>query len=144
MKITRTKLRNLNQTVRQMKRLAYVYRDDVAQYATWSIQRFYNLIRSIPYRKDPDNKEVIKRPWYTLKRIGPGGDCDDKAIVIMAWAHVNNIRARFVAVGIYSRKGLHHIITELYYNGNWIHVDPTYSYNTLGRPLYRYVKRKVF
>ena len=127
-----------------MVRLSRTYCMDVAPYATMSLPEFYDFLKNIPYRADPRGTELVKRPFYTLNRIGKGGDCDCKTIVMLAWARLNKIPARIVTASKNKKKGLHHVYPELYYMGNWCVVDATYPRNTLGRQLFREARRRVF
>lgn len=138
-----TPLVDVRQTSREMYRMAFAWKEDMAPYASYSMPEVFNLLKNIPFRADPDGKEVLQRPWYTLHGYGLGGDCDDKAIAAGAWAHLNRIPFRFVAVARVGAKDLHHVHTEFKINGSWIIFDPTYAYNVLGRPLGAYSKRVV-
>lgn len=137
--LRRTKLKNVKYTGSLMKRLSMRYRSDVDPYMSMSLMQFYDLVKNIPYRPDPPGNEYLQRPYYTLTQTGGGGDCDDKSIVLGAYLANARIPFRFVAVGAQER--LHHVITEAFVDGKWLHLDPTYSYNTFGQPLYRYKKR---
>jgi transglutaminase-like putative cysteine protease len=134
-------LRDVADTGREMYRMAKAWKQDMAPYATMSASQVFNLLRSIPYRPDPPDVEFLQRPRYTLSMSGAGGDCDDKAIASGAWAHLNGIPFRFVAVSRYSDRPLHHVFTEMYIGNSWIAFDPTYSFNVLGRPMCEYPQR---
>src|SRR4051812_30253481 len=79
-------LKNISETGREMVRLSVAFRDDMAAYATASIPEVFGLLQRLPYRNDPEGVEFLQRPYYTLNGIGSGGDCDDKAICVGAWA----------------------------------------------------------
>lgn len=135
-------LRDVQDTGREMYRMASAWKQDMAPYATLALSQVFNLLKSIPYRPDPPDEEFLQRPRYTLTRTGAGGDCDDKAIASGAWAHLNGIPFRFVAVSRYPRPALlHHVYTEMYIGQRWIAFDPTYSFNVLGRPMCEYPQR---
>lgn len=136
MKITVTPLNNINQTLTEMKRIARQYAADMAPYASLNLSEIHELVKNIPYRKDPPGVETVKRPYYTLHRLGPGGDCDDKAVVIAAWALLNKFPVKFVCSGRWAKKPLHHVYAQVYINGSWIKVDATYNFNVLGRSLF--------
>lgn len=144
MKITTTRLRSLEQTIDVIRRLATQYAEDLAPYATWPLSKIYNHVRNLRYERDPAGNELVKRPFYTLNGIGAGGDCDDKTVVLLAWAKLNQVPARIVVSGRSEKKPLHHVYPELYYMGNWVPVDGTYPHNSLGRRLFLEKKRKVF
>lgn len=122
-----------------MHELVRKYYTDMAPYASNTLYEIYNLIKNIPFRFDPPNMEVLKRPYYTMNQIGPGGDCDDKSIALASWAVLNDIPYRFIGVGRkkpgqkpWQKILLSHVYTELYINGTWIPADVTYAFNTLG------------
>ncbi len=138
---------NLQQTATEMYRLASAWRDDMAPYASMSPQELFDFLKDIPFNADPDDEtgegmEFLQRSYYTVTQSGPGGDCDDKAICVGAWANLRNIPFRFVAVSR-SDEPLHHVLTELYIQGVWWNFDPTYAFNVLGRPDIAYPQRQI-
>ena len=137
------KLKNVRYTGRLMKRLSLRYRNDVAPFLHLSLAQFYNYVKKIPYTPDPKGNEYLQRPYHTLARNGGGGDCDDKSILLGAYLANYRIPFRFVAVGKSKTRPFHHVITEAYINKQWVHLDPTYTYNTFAEPLYNYQKRLV-
>lgn len=56
-------------------------------------------------------------------------NCDCKAIALAAWARLNNIAYRFVAIRRPGRAALHHVAVELFLKNKWIFFDPTYRFN---------------
>lgn len=116
-----------------MRQVVERYYLDMAPFASLSLPAIFEIIKRLPYRPDPDNLETLMRPSYTMRMVGTGGDCDDKAIALAAWARLHKIPYRFVAIRRHGRKNLHHVATELYIKGSWIFCDPTYSFGTLGR-----------
>ena len=138
-----TPLYDVQQTAQEMYRMAVAWREDMAPYASYSLQELFDFLKAIPFNADPEEKEVLQRPWYTVNRIGIGGDCDDKAIAAAAWASLNGYPFRFVATAKAPKKELHHVHAEFMINGVWVIFDPTYAYNVLGRPLGVISKRLV-
>jgi hypothetical protein len=140
-KTTITNLTNLKQTGRQMRRLAYQYRNDMALYRNYSLPDVFNILKNLPYIKEPPDLEIVKRPKYTLAK---GGDCDCKAVCLMAYCHLKGIKFKIIALG--QEKMLHHVALLLYISGNgngrgvWIFADPTYKVNQLGRSNHIYQK----
>jgi transglutaminase-like putative cysteine protease len=119
-----------------MVRLASRYFQDVASFAGMTPNSFFDYVKKIPYNRDPHQTEFLQRPYYTIAGNRPGGDCDDKAIVSGAYAVCNNIPFRFKAMGRYNDKPLHHVATDLFLNGNWVHFDPTYVDQVFGKYLF--------
>lgn len=116
---------------------------DMLPYASMTLPEVFNFIKSIPFRDDPADEEVLQRPYYTINGLGRGGDCDDKAIALASWAYLHGIPYRFVAVRRADMPYLHHVYPELYINGIWMHADATYSINTLGCEREPYAERVV-
>lgn len=120
------------------------YHMDMAPYASCTLQEIFDMVKNIPYRPDPPGMEYLQRPWATLNMTGAGGDCDDKAIVIASWAKLNSLPYRFVAVRRFDKPVLHHVYCQIEVSpGNWVDVDPTYSFNTLGRKCEQYAEKVI-
>src|SRR3990172_235629 len=103
-----TPLRSVSQTAREMRRLSETYRGDLLSYITLTPKELFSLVSAIPYIPDTESVEFLKRPYYTLSGWGPGGDCDDKAIVIGAWASLRHFPYRFIGVSREVGMPLHH------------------------------------
>lgn len=133
--INEQNLGDLGQTLDEMHRLARTYASDVAPWATLSLQSFFDIVKKIPYHEDVwqgKPAEVLKRPIYTIDQIGAGGDCDDKAIVMAAYAILNNLEYRFIAAGSLLAGPFHHALLDIFYGGRWVPVDATYPHNIFG------------
>jgi hypothetical protein len=126
-----------------MHRMVNQYHRDMLPYASMGLFEVFDLVKAVPFRYDPPDEEVLQRPYYTMRGMGRGGDCDDKAICLASWAKLNGIPYRFVAVRRPDRFSLHHVFTELYIEGRWVHADCTYSFNTLGCEREHYAERVV-
>lgn len=116
-----------------MHRMVETYYRDMLPYAHLSLEQVYDIIKSLPFRPDPETNETLMRPAYTMLMLGTGGDCDDKSIALAAYCRLVGIPYRFIAVRRADQKTLHHVFLECYIRNKWIHVDPTYRFNTLGR-----------
>lgn len=136
-------LTDVSQTSANMYRIARAWKDDIALYATLNLQELFDFLRKIPYNADPDEVEFLQRPYFTISESGKGGDCDDKAICVGAWCELNGHPYYFEAVSTTKDKVLHHVLTNVYYRGRWIEVDPTYSFNVLGRHSKPYTNRFI-
>ena len=139
MVVTVRKLIGARQTGRFMHRMVEKYHSDMAPYASLSLPEIFDKIKSLKFNHDPPGVEVLKRPYYTMHGIGPGGDCDDKCIALASWAVLNNIPYRFLGVGRKkpgqkpgSKILLTHVFTQLYINREWLNADCTYGFNVLG------------
>lgn len=116
-----------------MHRMVETYYRDMLPYAHLSLEQVYDIIKALPFRPDPENNETLMRPSYTMLMLGTGGDCDDKSIALASYCRLVGIPYRFIAVRRADQKTLHHVFLECYIRNKWIHVDPTYRFNTLGR-----------
>lgn len=137
------KLQNVKHTGTVMVRLAEQYRGDVAPFAHMTLGQFFDKIRLIPYNRDPASTEFLQRPYYTLSGNRPGGDCDDKAICIGAYAVLHGYPFRFVAMGKQMGQPLHHVATDVMVNGQYVHLDPTYNTGVLGKYLFTPAKSLI-
>ncbi len=133
---------DLQQTATEMYRIAFAWAEDMAPYASMNLQELFDFLKSIPFHADPDDMELLQRPWYTINEAGQGGDCDDKMICVGAYCNLRGIPFRFVAVSR-DHTPLHHVLTELYIQGSWQVFDPTYAFNVLGRPDSIYPQRVI-
>lgn len=136
----------------RMHDLVERYYTDMAPWASDSLIEIYDKIKGLPFQSDPPGMELIKRPIYTMRQIGPGGDCDDKSIALAAWARLNSIPYQFVGVGRKIpgkkyKKGeiilLTHVFPILKIDGSWIIADATYSHNVLGYNLGNYDRTEI-
>lgn len=116
-----------------MKKVVETFYKDMLPFAHLSLLQVFDIIKRLPYRPDPLTTETLMRPCHTMQMRGTGGDCDDKAIALAAYARLFNIPYRFIAIRRANRKNLHHVAVELYTNNRWLFCDPTYSFNTIGR-----------
>jgi hypothetical protein len=116
----------------EMMRLVKQYAADIGEMAKWSLPKYYDFVKKLPYRKDPDNNETLARPLYTLSTAWPYRDCDDKAILIGSWLFLNKIPFKFRASSSRKDKILHHVYVIAKIGGKDLVIDATYPKNTLG------------
>ncbi len=124
--------RGVYTTGRLMRRIAITFASDVVPYLTLSPLQFYERVRDIPYRGDPDQLEFLQRPAITLSGKGAGGDCDDKAIALASYYSMNRVPFRFVAGSRKVNGPLHHVWVQVYIEGRWVDLDATYAWNEMG------------
>jgi hypothetical protein len=115
-----------------MRAMVRKYYLDMVPYASLSAIEMFTVIKNLPYRPDPPNVETLMRPKYTMTMQGYGGDCDCKALALAAWAYLQKIPYRFIAIRRPGRAVLHHVAIELYMEKQWIFFDPTYRFNSFG------------
>lgn len=144
MEITQKNSRSAKDTLALMRGMVKRYRDDMISYAPLAPLDVFKNISNLEWIEDRWNgekAEVIKRPFYTMQGIGPGGDCDDKAIALASYLSLHAIEWRFVAVSRKKDKPLNHVYVEAKFGNDWFALDPTYSFNIPGYPMHNYEKR---
>jgi transglutaminase-like putative cysteine protease len=124
-------------TANKMREIVQKFKNDMVIYSNLSFSEMFELIKKIPYNQDPDGIEFLKRPYYTMNRHGPGGDCDDKAIALASYCELNKIPWKIVATGRknpnYPNIPLTHVFLVVYLGNQWVIADPTYSCNVIGK-----------
>jgi len=120
--------------------LASKYYEDVSAVAAFPIVDFFLLVsRGVPYIAE--TKEIIKRPRLTIQQ---GGDCDDKTVLVLAYAIKNRIPARVVLAGKKENpEKFHHVFPEIFTGGKWITFDATYKWCRLGERMECYDNFKI-
>jgi transglutaminase-like putative cysteine protease len=119
-------------------RLVMTYADDTVTLSNVPAE-IYNFVRAIPYK--PEEVETLKRPSVTIR---DGGDCDDKTIVLCAWAQRRALPWRMVLAGVKKEPGrFHHIFPQIKIDGEWVTFDATYPYMSLGAKMKPYNNFKI-
>lgn len=131
-RLTVTDHESVAQTLAAMHTIVEGYRDDMLPWASLGPLEIFEIVKKIPYRPDPEPVEFIQRPYYTMSGTGPGGDCDDKAVCIAAWARLNGHPYRFVVVGGPADPEPSHVFAEVELGGRFIPMDVTYSFGAPG------------
>lgn len=135
--LTTRPLKNVRHTGTLMVRLAQRYAADLAPFAHNSPEEMFDTLKKIPYHEDPKGHEFLQRPYFTLRGDTLGGDCDDKAIVTGAFCVLHGWPFRFQAMGRYKDQPFHHVATDIMLGGKWLHFDPTYAHQILGKYLFK-------
>lgn len=99
-----------------------------------SLQEFFDIVRNIPYRRDPRPVEVVARPYYLFKHQKLGIDCKKKAILIASYLKANGIPFRFIGSSNRPDRRIHHIFPQALIDGEYKNVDATYSQYRLFQP----------
>lgn len=143
MKKTVEELESYRQTVQKIFELIQKYYEDLSSKSNYSIEQIYDLVRKLPYVPDPKNEETISRPKYTLKSNWAGArDCDDKTVILGAWAYSKSIPFRLIVSG--QKKTPHHVYPEFFILNVWVPMDATYSYCKLGKKLFKESFREIY
>jgi len=146
--VKRERLYSKNQTGRRMYWLARRFSGDISKalirrngrvqkLTDLSLGEVYDVVRSIPYRRDDKPVEVVARPLHILAGAGSGADCKKKSIILGAWLHETNksraepIRWRFVGVSSLRSRRIHHVLPQIKIDGEYKNVDATYPKNKI-------------
>ena len=119
-----------------LERMACIIRRHAADVAEWgllSLPDFFALVKDGGYNREPLEwrTQVLARPAATIAKTVPVTACANKAIIMSAWAEMNRIPWRLVAVGRLPGYPPHHVYPELLIGGEWRPVDATYPWNVL-------------
>jgi len=137
--INRQNLSDKKETAEKMYYLVNRYFRDLSKFKTkkngkivpvteLNIIEFFDLVRSIPYRKDVKPIEVVSRPKYILKFRKSGADCKKKGILMGAYLKYNNLPYRFMSSSRKPSGRIHHVFPQIFINGKWKNLDATYSH----------------
>jgi hypothetical protein len=117
-------------TGKLMRYMVERYHKDMMPYAWFTLPEIFNKIKNVPFVADPDDRELLMRPNILFTR---GGDCDDKSIALASYCKCVGLPCRFIAARRAGQPVLHHVFCQVQIGTSWIHADPTYTFNSLGR-----------
>lgn len=139
-----TKTGSADKTVSQIKKTIRLFSGDVGALSKIPFQSFFNFVKTMPYRQDPNGREIVPRARYTL-RFAPvlGRDCKKQTILICSWARENKIPYKIVVVSNRISRKPHHVFGALFLDGKWIDCDATYAKNKIGEKK-QYTYRKEY
>lgn len=134
---------DLETTLNEILNLSKTCGGDLLNFQNITLRGMYDIVKAIPYVKDPDNVEVIKRPKYTFRY---GGDCDCKVVIQLC--HANLIfpdLQEFDGYGfaLVGQRYYDHIFFILRQGKKIIDADATYPHNHFGLKK-EYALRKDF
>jgi hypothetical protein len=127
-------------TGKKMYWLASNFAGDLGTRANLPYQRYWDMVRRIPYRSDPEllknpNWEVLARPGYLLDLPQFASmDCKKKAILLGAWAQKNRVPYRWVAMSEKADGEIHHVFPVMLFGDGWVNMDATYPHYRIGEP----------
>ena len=136
--LSATRLKNKDQTGKEMHRLIKQYSSDLNSvyvrkdgkmipFSSLTLMEAFDIVRLIPYRQDIKPIEVIARPNGILKNAPVGMDCKKKAILIAAYLKERGIPFRLIASSRKPNKRIHHVFPQANIAGKWLNMDATYS-----------------
>lgn len=139
-------LGGVEKTGAEMLRICQNYNNDLAAFDGYTINQFFDVVRSLEYRKDPPGIEHISRPAVLMTKSAAFRDCDDKSILCACYLMRRNKSAkndrskipwRFVATSARKSGELSHVVVEAVINGKPRIIDATYPKNEFYRkPVY--------
>jgi len=140
--VHRRPLGDVSETGAEMARLVRLYWRDLGKFLKLPFGKFFDYVRRLPYIADPETVETISRPAHSLRLGHAPRDCDDKAVLIGSWLYAHGIPFRFVAVGRFAGRPLHHTFATALLFGKEVAIDATYGHNFLGQV--QTYERKIF
>lgn len=133
------------ETVGEIARLARIYQTDAARFLNMDPQTVFRYVADLPYHRDPPGQETVARPIYLLQPDWTPRDCDDKTVLIGAWAELHGLPWRIVVSSKRDDKRPHHVFPEVKLPGlGWTPMDATYPKNQFGIPPRRWTWRTHF
>lgn len=99
---------------------------DLGEMVNWSLPRFFDFVKKIPYERDKHGTEILARPLVLFSEFS-SMDCKKKAILIASWLKANGIPYRLLAVSEIPTGKIHHVFPQAFINNKWENVDATYS-----------------
>jgi hypothetical protein len=138
---------NTDTTIRAMKDWVQRFHDDLAEYADWSLEDFFDLVKNLPYEMEKKEwgKQIIMRPKDILSRLLPVVACANKAILISSFLTMQGIQNGFVVSANSAQENFGHVFNWVKFpnSGTIAFVDATYPENVIFREK-QYAKRKVY
>lgn len=127
-----------DETGREMYRMIRSYSPDLRFIKVWNegrlvpitslpINRVFDMVRKIPYRRDTKPIEVVTRPAKILKNRLLGMDCKKKAILISSYCRERGIPYRLIASSRLPSRRIHHVFPQVNIGG-WVDFDATYPH----------------
>ena len=134
-----------NQTGYEMHRLIEKYYGDLNHLfindngklipiSSLPLNKFFNFVKNIPYRRDKRPVEVIARPNKIVRNRRLGMDCKKKSIMVASYLKGRGYPYRLVASSRFPTKQVHHVFPQVQIFGKWLNVDATYPDYRLFQP----------
>jgi len=137
--ITREPLRDKTQTIARIFQVARVYYHDLENIyiekrgnripvSALQLSDFFNFVKSLPYKRDGANLEIVARPFIILQRVkNYGRDCKKACVLLGSFFNLNSLKWRIVTVSTRGDKEIHHVFPQLKTNTGYVNYDATYS-----------------
>jgi len=145
MAISFNNLLSKNQTGHEMYKIVERYHGDLdSLFVNYSgklvpisslpLNRFFDFVKNIPYRRDTRPIEVIARPKKIIENRQLGMDCKKKSILMASYLSRRGVPYRFIASSRLPSKAVHHVFPQINLFGFWLNADATYSDYNLFQP----------
>ena len=138
---------NTDNTISEMKKMVFQYYSDLADYADWTLEDFFDLVKNLPYKMEETSwgAQILQRPSFTLRRLVPVVACANKAILISSFLTMHGIKNGFVVTANSPAANFSHVFNwaEFGNSGVKVFIDATYPQNVIYREKL-YPKRKVY
>jgi len=88
-------------------------------------RNIYNyVVKLVPYKSDPVDRERLTAPIHLLKGHKKGEDCDGMVMLANALLTAANIKNRILVIA-WRKPEFTHVVSQALVNGNWIEIDCT-------------------
>jgi len=138
---------NTDTTIAAMRKMVHDYYGDLAEYADWTLDDFFDLVKNLPYKMEEVGwgAQILQRPNFTLRRLVPVVACANKAILISSFLTMHGIKNGFVVTANSKNANFSHVFNwaEFGNSGVKVFIDATYPQNVIYREKV-YPKRKVY
>jgi len=132
-------LNSRQQTANKIYEWANNYSEDLRQFESWSLPRFYNYVHSISFAEDPPGFEIISRPEYLLDtNYFISIDCKKKATLFAGFFELKGWDYVLVGVSDSPEKDVHHILPMVWTGDDWLEVDATMPEDSLDMKIPRF------
>ncbi len=139
-----TPLIHYRQTLGVIFRFAEQYKSDLQPFQNMSLLEFYDYVHNLPFKADPQGKERVQRPLFTLSPAWEGSrDCDDKSTLLGAFMRLKGIDFALTVAGRGTTP--HHVYPKVIANGLLFPLDATYpGRGGFGKKLYNEHFRETY
>ena len=140
MQIQKEELFNKRQTVQRIFDLVRSFKGDLNNVyiqagnetlpvSRLSLAEFFDLVRSIPYKRDSEPVEVVARRKIIFKNYlsGLGKDCKKAAILIGSYLEIKKVPWRLATVSTRPDRKIHHIFPQANFGSGFVNLDATYG-----------------
>jgi hypothetical protein len=135
----------VDKTVGAMREMVNKYYSDVAPWAFYSLDDFFDLVKKLPYKMEEKNwnTQILQRPKFTIARVAPVVACANKAILMGAYLKLQGVPFGFAVSANSSNAPFGHVFNWANLFGKRVFIDATYPDNIIFLEK-KYPRRKIF